>query len=81
MKHLRVNASIHSSTPAEFEVKWINEHLRHRDRANNVEISKYFDGFQPSEYDSIFGAMISWIKWNSHQHMVCHKYAKSDRSS
>lgn len=81
LKRLRINASVHSSTPADFEARWISKHLRHKKRTNNVEMHKYFDGFQPSQYDSIFGAMISWNKWNSHQHMVSHKYAKSDRST
>ena len=81
LKHLRVNASIHSSTPAEFEAKRMYEHMKHRERSNSVETAKFFEGFQPPQYDSIFGAMTSWIKWKSHQHMVCHKYAQTDHTS
>ena len=37
-------------------------------------------GFYQSEFDPIFRVAISWMKWYGHQNMVCHKYAKSDKS-
>ena len=40
--HLRIIASIHSSTPADFEAKWIDMHMRHKERHNHVQTDNYF---------------------------------------
>ena len=71
LSHLRNNASMHSSTPAIFKAKWIDLHLQHKERNRTVVTNTYFQRFHPGQYDSIFGAVISWIKWAGHQHTVC----------
>ena len=73
LSHLRTNASMRSSTPAIFEAKWIDLHLRYKEKHDRGTImtNTYFRGFHPGQYDSIFGAVISWIKWAGHQHTVC----------
>lgn len=79
--HLRVNASIHSTTPAIFEAKWFDQQDKYCQRNRRYKTDQYFDGCQPSESDSIFGGVVSWVKWSGHQHTACLKYTNREGSS